>query len=234
MPVSLLSQLRSVVVIAPHADDEVLGCGGLLARLKGSGAAAHVVFMAVDGSHHFGYEGRTGYAQRVEEIEAVADFLGFSWEILYGDRDLMEKLDTLPKRDLVDRFERVFNERKPDLLVLPGRIDYDQDHRRTFETAFAAARPIAPVFGKWLIPHVAACEQVKQAFAWEDLPRPALFCDITAVIDAKLEAIALYASQLRPPPHVRSLEGVRALARIRGSEIGVDYAEAFQVFRTVM
>lgn len=231
---SLLAQLRSVVIIAPHADDDVLGCGGLMARLKGSGAAVHVVFMAVDGFHHFGYEGRTGCAQRVQEIEAVAALLGFSWEILYRDQDLIEKLDTLPKRDLVEHFERVFNERKPDLLVLPGRIDYDQDHRRTFETAFAAARPIAPQFGKWLIPHVVACEQVKQAFAWEDLPRPTMFCDITAVIETKLEAIALYASQLRPTPHVRSLEGVRALARIRGSEIGCDYAEAFQVFRTVM
>jgi LmbE family N-acetylglucosaminyl deacetylase len=231
---SSFAELRNVVVVAPHADDEVLGCGGLLAKLGCGGATAHVVYMAVDGFHHYGRPGGTTYDQRLTEIEAVAHLLGFTWEIAYGDRDLIERLDTLPRRDLVDFFERVYNERRPDLLLLPGYTDYDQDHRRTFETAFAAARPIAPQFGKWLIPHVLAYEQVKQTFAWADLPRPALFTDIGAVIESKLSAIALYSSQLRPVPHVRSLENVRALARIRGGEIGVEYAEAYQVFRSVL
>ena len=230
----LSSRLRSVLVISPHPDDEVLGCGGLLAKLGESGTDVHVVYGVADGFHHFGYEGQTTFEQRVEEIEAVARLLGFTWEIAYADQGLIEKLDTVPRRDLVDFFEKTYNAHKPDLLLLPSYVDYDQDHRRLFETAFAAARPIGPRFGKWLIPGVVAYEQNKLNFAWENLPRPALFTDISGHIDAKLESIALYRSQLRPPPHVRSLEGVRALARIRGAEIGVDYAEAFQVFRAVL
>ena len=231
---SLLDRVSRTVVVAPHPDDDVLGCGGLMAQLGRAGADIHVVFMTVDAFHHYGLSGGVSSAERLAEIERVAAFLGFSWEIFFPNQGLVEKLDTLPKRDLVDRFERQFNERRPELLLLPSYVDYDQDHRRTFETAFAAARPIAPVFGRWLIPHVLAYEQTKTNFAWQDLPRPAAFLDITGHLEAKLEANRLYRSQLRPTPHVRSLEAIQALARIRGSEIGVDYAEAYQVFRTVL
>jgi LmbE family N-acetylglucosaminyl deacetylase len=230
----LLDRVSRALVIAPHADDDVLGCGGLMAKLAARGARVHVVFMTVDGFHHWGHAGTTSFQERVAEIEAVAALLGFTWEIFYPDQDLIEKLDTLPRRDLVDRFEKLYNERRPELLLLPSYVDYDQDHRRTFETAFAAARPIAPVFGKWLIPCVMAYEQTKLNFAWQDLPRPQAFVDISEQIAAKLESIRLYRTQLRPVPHVRSLEAVEALARIRGSEIGVDFAEAYQVFRAVL
>lgn len=230
----LLEGVSRAVVVAPHADDDVLGCGGLMARLGRAGAKVHVVFMTVDGFHHYGLPGGVSFTERIEEIERVAAHLRFTWEIFFPDQGLIEKLDTVPKRDLVDRFEHLFNEHRPELLLLPSYVDYDQDHRQTFETAFAAARPIAPVFGKWLIPFVLAYEQTKLNFAWSDLPRPVAFVDITDHIEAKLEANALYRSQLRPVPHVRSPEAIRALARIRGSEIGVEYAEAYQVFRAVL
>jgi len=229
-----LEQMQRVLVVAPHADDEVLGCGGLLAKVAETRGHAHVVLMSVDGFHHYGLSGGTTFAERVAEIEAVARLLDFTWEIVYPDQDMIEKLDTVPKRDLVDRFEKIYNEHKPELLLLPSFVDYDQDHRRTFETAFAAARPISPKFGKWLIPTVLGYEQNKLNFAWQEQPMCPMFVDISAHIEKKIEAIEAYATQLRPPPHVRSLDGVRALARIRGADIGVDYAEAFQVFRAVL
>jgi N-acetylglucosamine malate deacetylase 1 len=231
---TMFEQLERVLVVAPHADDEVLGCGGLLARLADARGRAHVVFMSVDGFHHYGLSSGTTFEERVKEIEAVARLLDFTWEIVYPNQDMIEKLDTVPKRDLVDRFEKIYNEHKPELLLLPCFIDYDQDHRRTFETAFAAARPISPRFGKWLIPTVLAYEQNKLNFAWQDLPKCPVYLDISGYIEKKIASIEAYATQLRPAPHVRSLEGVRALARIRGADIGVDYAEAFQVFRAVL
>ena len=231
---TMFKQLERVLVVAPHPDDEVLGCGGLLAKLVDARGRAHVVFMSVDGLHHYGLSGGTSFEERVKEIEQVAQLLNFTWEIVYPNQDMIEKLDTVPKRDLVDRFEKIYNDHKPELLLLPCFIDYDQDHRRTFETAFAAARPISPRFGKWLIPTVLAYEQNKLNFAWQDLPKCPMYLDISDHIDKKIAAIEAYATQSRPTPHVRSSVGVRALARIRGADIGVDYAEAFQVFRAVL
>jgi LmbE family N-acetylglucosaminyl deacetylase len=220
-------------VVAPHADDEAMGCSGLMARLAAAGARIHVIYLAVDGFHHYGLEDDTSYAQRVGEIERVVELFGdgCSYEIAYGGDDLIERLDTLPQRDLVDRFERALDDHEPELLLLPAVPDYDQDHRAVFDAGLAAARPIAPTFGKWLVPRVLTYEMTKLQWAASPLPRFASFCDITDVMETKLEAVRRYETMLRPSPHIRSLDSVRALATIRGAEIGVTSAEAFGVLR---
>ena len=231
----LLSEnLERVLVISPHADDEAMGCAGLIAKLTEKGCQVHVLYLAVDGFHHYGLDRQTSYKERVAEVEAVTELLGCTYDIAYGDKDLIEKLDTLPKRDLVDLFETAINEHRPELLLLPYGEDYDQDHVAAFQTAFAAARPIAEVFGKWLVPHVFTYEMTKIQWASGPLPRPVAFCDITDYLETKQEAIRRHATQLRPSPHIRSPESVEALASIRGKEIGVEYAEAFGVLRTVI
>ena len=231
----LLSEnLQRVLVVSPHADDEAMGCAGLIAKLTERGCQVHVLYLAVDGFHHYGLERQTSYKERVAEVEAVTELLGCTYDIAYGDKDLIEKLDTLPKRDLVDLFETAINEHRPELLLLPYGEDYDQDHVAAFQTAFAAARPIAEVFGKWLVPHVFTYEMTKIQWASGPLPRPVAFCDITEHLETKQEAIRRHATQLRPSPHIRSPESVEALASIRGKEIGVEYAEAFGVLRTVI
>lgn len=230
----LVEDLERVLVVSPHADDEAMGCAGLLARLAERDCDVHVLYMAVDGFHHYGLDRQTSYEERVAEIEAVTELLACSYEIVYGDQDLIEKLDTLPKRELVDLFEAAINEHRPDLLLLPYGVDYDQDHVAAFQAAFAAARPIAEVFGKWLVPHVMTYEMTKLNWASEPLPRPVAYCDISGHLDTKLEAIRRYETQFRPSPHIRSLESVEALASIRGKEVGIEYAEAFGVLRTRM
>jgi N-acetylglucosamine malate deacetylase 1 len=226
----------SALVLAPHADDEAMGCSGLMARLAASGARIHVLYLAVDGFRHYGLAGKTTHAQRVAEIEHVLELFGpnCTYEIAYGGLGQIERLDMLPQRDLVDRFEAALNEREPELLLLPAVPDYDQDHRAVFDAGFAAARPIARRFGKWLVPHVWTYEMGKLQWAASPLPRFGAFVDIGEVLETKLESIRRYATMLRPSPHIRSLEAVRALATLRGAEIGVEYAEAFGVLRTVV
>jgi LmbE family N-acetylglucosaminyl deacetylase len=230
----LSDELESVLVISPHADDEVVGCGGLLARLAARPTRVHVLYVAVDGFHHYGLSEETTYAERVAEIESVVALYQCSYEIVYGHKDLIEKLDTLPKRDLVDRFEGVLNEHRPELLLLPSGTDYDQDHVAVFTTAFAAARPIGPEFGKHLVPHVLTYEAPKLNWAAEPLPRSVAYCDITEHLEAKLDGLRRYRTQLRPSPHIRSAESLTALATLRGAEIGVPHAEAFGVLRTLI
>ena len=230
----LSERLQRVLVVAPHADDEAMGCAGLLAKLSERECKVHTLYMAVDGFHHYGLDRETTYEERVREIEGVTGLLGCTYEIAYGNKDLIEKLETLPKRELVDYFERAINEHRPDLLLLPYKEDYDQDHVATFQAAFAAARPIAEVFGKYLVPNVMTYEMTKLNWATEPLPRPVAYCDISRHLSVKLEAVKHYKTQLRPSPHIRSLESVSALASIRGKEIGVEYAEAFNILRTVI
>ena len=213
-----------------------MGCSGLMARMARDGARIHVLYGAVDGFHHYGIDEETTFADRVAEIDDVVALFGdrCTYEIAYGDNSMIERLDSLPKIELVDRFEAALNEHEPELLLLPALPDYDQDHRAVFDAGLAAARPIAKQFGKWLVPHVLTYEMAKIQWAAEPLPRAAAFCDVTEVIETKLESIRRYATMLRPSPHIRSLESVKALATIRGAEIGVEYAEAFGVLRTTL
>jgi LmbE family N-acetylglucosaminyl deacetylase len=226
----------SALILAPHADDEAMGCAGLMARLAQAGARIHVIYGAVDGFHHYGLERQTDFRQRVAEIEDVLALFGerCSYEIAYPDQGLIERLDTVARIELVDRFEAALNEHRPELLLLPALPDYDQDHQVVFDAGFAAARPIAAQFGKWLVPHVLTYEMTKLQWAASPLPRAAAFCDVTDVMETKLEAVRRYGTMLRPSPHIRSLESVRGLATIRGAEIGVEFAEAFGVLRTVV
>ncbi len=229
-----LNLCNRVLVIAPHADDEALGCGGLMARLADYGASIRTLFMSVDGFHHYGLEGGTSFDQRVDEINDVAKLLNFEWDILYPDQDLIEKLDTVPKRDVVDRFEKELNQFEPELVLIPSGADYDQDHVVTFDTALAALRPISPVFGKWLVPNIAVYESPKIMWWKEAIPRPELFIDISEHLDRKQEALAAYVTQARPSPHIRAPESVEALACLRGKEIGVEFAEAYKLLRAVV
>lgn len=213
-----------------------MGCSGLMAKLAAAGSRIHVVYLAVDGFHHYGIDGETTYSERVAEIEAVIALFGerTTYEIAYGDQDLIEKLDTLPRRELVDRFEKIIIDHRPELLLLPALPDYDQDHQAVFLAAHAAARPIAQQFGSWLTPNVLAYEMTKIQWAAEPLPRFSAFTDITEHIETKLESVRCYRTMLRPSPHIRSLESVESLARIRGAEIGVNHAEAFAVLRATL
>ncbi|WNV87669.1 PIG-L family deacetylase [Umezawaea sp. Da 62-37] len=224
----------TVLVIAPHADDEVLGCGGLLADLATAGSRVHVLYLSVDGMSHYGLTTPVTYEARVAEIDRVAKLLDFEYTIAYGDRQLNERLDTLPKRELVDLFQEHLDRQRPDLLLLPSGDDYDQDHVATFSAAFAAARPIGRSFGKWLVPHVMSYEMSKLQWANKPLALCTAFHDISDHLDTKLAALREYASQHRPAPHIRSEESVSALAVLRGAEIGVRYAEAFEVHRTLL
>lgn len=224
--------IESALVVAPHADDEVLGAGGLLAKLNSAGARARVLFLAVDGFHHYGRDEDTRLQERLDEVKSVSEYLGFEYRIVYEGRDLIEKLDTVPQRDLVDLFEGEYNEFRPDLLLLPHGVDFDQDHRACFRAAFAAARPIPEKLGKQLPPKVVTYEFPK--LAWTEQPfRPSLFFDIGEELETKLEAIRMYRTVLREPPDVRSPENIRRLAFLRGSEMGVDYAEAYNVLRWI-
>lgn len=225
--------LKSALIIAPHPDDDVLGVGGLIARLRRNGAAVHVIFACVDGMKHYGLDHPTTTEQRDEEIRSVSQLLGFEFNVLYHGRDRIERLDTVPQRELVTAFETAIDRLRPDLLLLPHGTDFDQDHVACFRAGFAAARPIPVACGKHFVSRVVSYEMPKLTWS-EQAFQPTLYVDITQDLGLKLQALQLYASQLRPSPHLRSPETITALARLRGSESGVEYAEGFRIHRWAM
>lgn len=228
-----IGRIGTTLIVAPHGDDEVLGAGGAIARLVDAGSRVHVLFLSIDESNHYGRSGNTTLGDRKQEIVDASAFLGFEYEIAFEGRGMLEKLDTLPKRMLVDLFESKINAIQPDLLLIPSGDDYDQDHIACYQAALAANRPIPGDLGKFFVPRVLAYESPK--IVWAQKPfKPELYLDISKYLQKKLESIEKYYTQLRQPPHIRSLENIEALAKLRGAEAGCRYAEAFSVLRWVV
>jgi N-acetylglucosamine malate deacetylase 1 len=223
---------RSVVIVAAHPDDEVLGCGGTAARLAAEGHAVHVLLMA-DG------EGaRTGKADAAsrEKVAArgaaarqAAAILGCaSVELLTFADNRMDGVDLL---DVVQAVEQFIARNRPALVLTHHSGDVNVDHRIVHEAVVVACRPQPghPV-RELLFFEVPSSTEWRPGDAASAF-NPNWFVDVSATLEKKLAALSAYASELRAFPHPRSLAAVRSLAQWRGATAGVAAAEAFVLGR---
>jgi LmbE family N-acetylglucosaminyl deacetylase len=214
---------RRVLVVAPHPDDETLGCGGTLLRHKREGAELSWLIATE-------MTGGTGYSaaqidRRNKEIEHVAAALGFASVHRLGLATTW--LDTLPLGYVVGRIKGHFDRIGPDVVYVPFVGDAHSDHS-------VVARAVAAV-AKWF-----RAPSLRRMLAYEALSEtgfaltpdaaafaPDCFVDIGGELARKLEILELFADEIRPFPFPRSREAVTALARWRGASAGVAAAEAF-------
>jgi LmbE family N-acetylglucosaminyl deacetylase len=215
-----------VLVVAPHPDDETLGCGGTLLRMAEDGA--QLAWLIVTRMSE-----EDGFApQRVQrrdtEIERVSSLLGFSkvFRLSLPTR----QLDAIPMAELVQKFAEVFKAFEPEHVFLPHRSDVHSDHRVVFDAGAACAKwfrypSVRRLLSYETISETDFCLDPRAAF------QPNLFVDISRFLERKLEILATYESEVGAFPFPRSIEAVRALAAVRGAASGFVAAEAFQLLR---
>ncbi|MEM7165457.1 MAG: PIG-L deacetylase family protein, partial [Planctomycetota bacterium] len=228
---------QRLLVIAPHADDETIGCGGLMAKMKAVGGEVFVQVLTVgDLDHYDGRDGHTAAYTRSDELAAAMDVIGVDdWEILIEDSDWHLRLDGMPRRDLINLFEResrlAMDKIKPTMIAIPAP-SYNQDHEMVYKAAITACRP-----------HLATLKPFQRMVLIADSPQlawnieafhPNFYVDITDHLNTKLEAFAKHESQQRPSPHNGGIETLRLLAEMRGREISVPAAEAYECMRFVV
>ena len=230
---------QRLLVVAPHADDETAGAGGLIARVKEAGGKAWVMVMSTGDLLHFDETGKkTRKKTRREELAGAMKTLGVDgWEIVYEDTRLHLRMETLPRRDLMDRIERSARysteKVRPTMIVLPHPC-YNQDHEAVYKAGIAACRPHLAAF-KSFQSLVLVADAAQLTWGPERPFRPNFYVDISGkCLDLKVKAFSCHASQLRPEPSQASAGAVRLLAEARGREIGVAAAEAFECHRFVI
>lgn len=210
-----------ILVIAPHPDDEVLGCGGAIARHVQRGDDVYLAVAtktyAPDWSEEF-------VKNRPKEIERVGSILGIRKTFLLDFPTV--KLDTIPQKELNDALGRVVSEVEPEVAYIPHRGDLNRDHRIIHESSLVALRP-----GRSKIKKILSYEVLSET-EWGIEPFvPNFYVDISDSFDKKIEAMKVYSSELIQYPHPRSVEIIEALAKKRGSESGLKLAEAFTLIR---
>jgi LmbE family N-acetylglucosaminyl deacetylase len=219
---------RRVLAISAHPDDETLGCGGGLLRHQSLGDEIH--WLIVTDPWHPMFEAEQ-IDKRQQEIADVAD--AYRMTSCHRAGLPTTKLDNLPLGEVIDPIRDILNEVQPDIIYVVHRGDVHSDHRVTFDATIAAAKPfrssrVASIYSYECTSSTnMAPPTVENAFL------PQVYCDVSAYVERKLEVLSIYESEIHQPPHPRSLDAVRSLARYRGATINVDYAEAYQLVRDV-
>ena len=216
----------NVLIISAHPDDEVIGCGGTIARHAAAGDTVHILIVAEGATSR-----QNGSADDVGRLrdatERAAAIMGAEPPRMLGFPD--NRLDSMDRLDIIKEMESQIEATRPDTVYTHHGGDLNIDHRIVHEAAVTACRPLPG-------------SPVKRIFAFEVLSStewsppaigapfvPVHFVAINDHLDAKRAALECYKTEMRDFPHPRSFDAIEALARVRGSHAGLAAAEAFEI-----
>jgi LmbE family N-acetylglucosaminyl deacetylase len=229
MPVS-----SSILVVAAHPDDEILGCGGTMARLAREGHQVCVAILAEGMSSRYARREDADPKQLQHlhsQAQQAADKVGAKEVVLRKLPD--NRLDTVPLLEVVKIVEDLVARFRPEVIYTHHPGDLNVDHGVVHRAVLTATRPLMGqcVREIYAFEVPSSTEWAFQRF--EPSFRPSVFVDITETLETKIEALACYDTEMRKFPHPRSAEALRAIATRWGSVVGLPAAEAFELVRSV-
>jgi N-acetylglucosamine malate deacetylase 1 len=222
--------MNTVLVVAPHPDDETLGCGGTLLKHFNNGDHIHWLIMTR-------ITEQSGFSQKSiqlksSEIDQVAQRYQFE-TVTQAKLSTME-LDIVPKKILVNTVSEVINSVKPNIIYLPYRADIHSDHAAVFDAVSSCTKSFRYPFIKIVRAYETLSETEFGISPDSRGFRPNLWHNISDFIEEKIKIMKLYHGEMGQPPFPRSEKNIRALATLRGSTVGCDAAEAFMTLKEVI
>ena len=219
---------QKILIVAPHPDDEVLGCGGTIKRLSQQNNEVFVLIMS-RGKKGMYSEERIHNVR--EEAKKAHELLGVT-DTVFLDFPAPE-LDLVSVSELSRSISGVVKKFSPGIIFLPHRGDIHHDHKAVFNAGLVAARPgiMCPV--KKVFSYETLSETELASPFGDDTFIPDFFVGITQSIESKIAAFKCFKSQIRNYPSSRSPEALEALAKLRGCSVGIPYAEAFMTIRII-
>ena len=212
----------NILVVAPHPDDEVLGCGGALLKHKENGDNITIVYVT-EMQEKQGFQ-KNKIESRLQEINHIKKQLNASIYFLNYPTASLSDADVVT---IVPQMSKIFSECAPEIVYLPHYYDAHTDHGVAFKAAFSCTK----VFRYPSIKRVLTYETISEtdfspAYA-SHVFVPNYFVDVSGFLLQKIELMKIYESELGNHPFPRSIESIKALATLRGAAAGVVSAEAF-------
>ena len=213
-----------ILVIAPHPDDETLGCGGTLFRHKQEGDEIYwgiitQVSAGKNWSEKFVHN-------RNSEIESVQKKYGFSDILNFGLPSI--RIDTVPFNHIVEKITNFYNKIEPEILYMPFAYDVHTDHQ-------IIAKVLQSTLKWFRYPHIKKVymyetpSETEFNFIEKNVFKPNMFVNISDYLNDKIEAMHIYKSEMGDFPFPRSEKTIRSLAAFRGSQSGFEAAEGFEL-----
>lgn len=225
---------KNILVIAAHPDDEVLGCGGTIARYADEGSTVSVMILGEGVTSRDAERQRSKRGVELRKLKEqsvnACKILGVNYTSVHDLPD--NRFDTVPLLDVVKLIEKEIAERKPEVIFTHSKSDLNIDHEITHRAVLTATRPVAgqPVKELYAFEVPSSTEW---AFGSLGLFNPNIFVDIKDYLELKIKAMAAYGGESREFPHPRSPKALEALAGYRGSAAGFMAAEAFEAIRMI-
>ncbi|MBN2190994.1 MAG: PIG-L family deacetylase [Candidatus Aureabacteria bacterium] len=218
-----------ILAVVSHPDDEVLGCGGTLIKhaQKKDSVCLCILGKGVASREIAENEKKIRVSDTGKDTKQAAGILGVDKIYQFDYPDNM--FDSVPMLKIVKDVEKVVDSVKPDVIYTHFGKDLNIDHRITFDSVITACRPV----GDRKKIRIFSFETLSST-EWQKTPfNPDYYVNISGQIDSKIKAIREYKGEIRKYPHPRSEEGIRTLAKYRGMQAGVDYAEGFEMIRSL-
>lgn len=214
---------QNILVIAPHPDDETLGCGGTLLRHSKDGCNIHWLIMTT--MHSNDKYSKDSVNERQNEIETVNKAYNFKSNKVLDHSPA--KLDQIPIEQLVKDISEYIDNIKANVIYAPFENDVHTDHGVVFKALMSSVKS----FRSPSVKSVRIYETISETefnINHEDLAfKPNLWIDISEFLDMKIEIMKIYKSEIKPHPFPRSEEGIKSLAYLRGAFCNVKAAESF-------
>jgi len=219
--------MNKVLVISAHLDDEVLGCGGTMARHAGDGDELSVLNVC-DRSEEHRFDADVVARLRVQ-ANRMCKIIGIG-NLIHGK--LADEYLDVSLADVIKPIEEAIEKVKPDIIYTHHRNDVNQDHRAIFNATLVATRSFTYPFIKQVYSFevLSTTEQAPASLGWGFAPNH--FVDIKNTIDRKIRGMKCYKTEIDAFPFPRSEKGIKVLANFRGMQAGFEYAEAFETIRT--
>jgi LmbE family N-acetylglucosaminyl deacetylase len=221
--------MKNIIVISAHPDDETLGAGGTLLKHKFQGDNLFWIIV----TNIFENQGfsKEKVDQRQAEIADVSREYGFKKTFKLDYRTMSLTSDSL--LTIIPQISQIFHEVKPEVIYTLNRSDAHSDHRYLSDAVMACTKSFRYPFIKKVLMYECISETEFAPAFFEKVFLPNYFIDISVFIEKKIEIMRVFESELGNPPFPRSEENIRALAKFRGSTVGCQYAEAFQVVKII-
>jgi len=227
-----MDKKNNVLIVAPHADDEILGCGGIISRYSKNGDNVYIVIVT---NANIGAPDLFS----IDDINRVRNEAIEAHQLLKVTRTFFlefpaPRLETYPSYEISNALAKIIYENSIDTMFIPHKGDIHRDHTVVYYSCLVAARPINNCPVKKILSYETLSETEWSSPDAGNVFIPNVFIDITQFLSDKLRAMSCFSSQVKDAPHPRSLDIIENLAKSRGSTINCGYAEAFMLIRSII
>ena len=221
---------KVILIVAPHADDETLGCGGVILRNIAAGAEVHWLIIT-SMKEEYGYT-QEQVTTRENEITSAAKSYNFTQVHEIGYQPAF--LDTRPKGDIIGSISKIVNAVKPEEVYTVFRNDAHSDHEVVYDAVMSATKSFRYPFIKRVLAYEVLSETDFGMKPEDGGFKPNVFVDISEHLEQKLNILEMFESEVGEFPFPRSRIALESLARVRGAQSNLLAAEAFMLMKEII